>query len=107
MNRRTELGDLAPIRDTLDWIEEWERTDTARRSGSDPVVRALGDVRKRLAAALAEAVNADLGATPEELARLEGVTRSAIYKRRRRGKLPEAQKRGGRIYIPLDAQNAA
>jgi excisionase family DNA binding protein len=99
---KIEIGDLAPVRSVLAWVEQRIDNDRGRRPDDDPALLVLQEVQKRLEAAIADAGNAELELTVEQLAEMEGVTRAAIYKRRQRGKL-DAPRRGGRIRIPLKA----
>jgi hypothetical protein len=97
--RGAEWGDLAPIRQVLARVGEMERQDRARRPADDPGVLALREVGAMLSRALEEAA-APRALSPADLATQEGITRSGVYKRFRRGRLEGATKSGGRIRIP-------
>jgi predicted DNA-binding transcriptional regulator AlpA len=98
-----ELGDLSHIRAALVEIEVLERGERERRGDIDPVARALGDVRRRLVRALADAAQPTATLTPAEYAQLTGCSLWTAYKRVRRGQIPGAKKVGGSVVIPVEA----
>lgn len=94
-----DIGDLSPFVDLIAWLQEWRATDAANRPAGDLVVHTLDRVSLRAREALDAARSGAEELTPAEIAKAEGVSRDAIYKRRKRGKMPQATKRGGRIVI--------
>lgn len=98
-----ELGDLRPIRDMLEELEQWAKDDRERR-GEDEVVHALTQVRRKLVDALADAENPRPELTIKEYAKLHGISVWAAYKRYERGQIAGADKKPGRgIVIPAEA----
>lgn len=95
-----DLGDLAPFRELVQELNEWERQDRERRPDGDPVVHAVRLVRRRLEAAMAAASDPQLEVDVEEYARIHGLTPASVYKRIQRGRLP-VRRRGVRIRIPV------
>lgn len=102
-NDRPTLGDLAPVESILEWLDAWRAHDRERRPEEDPVLHTLDEVHRRLAQAVSEAKNPAAEISVEELAEREGVSVAALYKRRQRGKLPQARKRGGRLVVPVSS----
>lgn len=88
MDRKREIGDLAPVREVLDWVDAREREDRAL-FGDTETVRLMAEFRKRLAAALDDAVRPpqEEGMSIEEYAAREGISIWAAYKRHQRGQI--------------------
>lgn len=97
MSRARELGDLTPLRELLASFRAWREGDSRTRPEGDPVVHALGIVCNRLEAAIGEAARPHLEMSVHELAKREGVSTSAIYKRARRGRALEI--RNGKVRL--------
>lgn len=97
-----QIGDLVPVKDVLTWVGDRLDQEKELRPADDAAVLTLREVEKRLGEALAAAANPHLTLSPKELAKMEGVSRSAIYKRKSRGKLPQASKTStGRVRISV------
>lgn len=92
------IGDLTPIREAMDRLDEWERHDREKRGDTDPVVQTLATVRRSLTDALDAAARPVDGLTVEEYADLAGITKFGAYKRIARGQV-QAERRGGRLLI--------
>jgi len=99
----TLIGDLMPVRGAVEWLAGRVEEERTRGAEDDRVVLALREVHKRLAEALVEAENPAAEIGLEELAKREGVTLAALYKRRQRGRLPGVRKRAGRLVVPVSA----
>lgn len=97
------LGDLAPVEGVLSWLEARLEDEKTRSAEDDRGVLALREVHRRFAEALVEAKNPAAEISIEELAKREGVSVAAIYKRKQRGQLPGARKRAGRLVVPVSA----
>lgn len=96
------FGDLTPIRAAVEEIRSMESQASTLRAQTQQ--ETLRDVRLKLEAALHDAENPNMsdGLSVEEYAQLEGVTRQAIYKRIRQGKLVPVRRPGG-LRISRDA----
>lgn len=97
---RLDLGSLLPFRELLEDLERAIAHDAERRPEDDPAVLANRATKKRLEEALRAAENVELEIDARELARKEGVTPAAIYKRHERGQIV-GRKRGGRLTFPV------
>lgn len=105
MSAARELGNLAPIRGVLEWLDE--QTDSI--AAPPESVRLIEQIRRKLADALTDAENPELpdeGVTVEEYASLKRTTPNAIYMQIRRGKL-QVKRQGRNISIPLAMDDAA
>lgn len=99
-----EIGNLTPVRRLAEEIAEWERQVGARPlPDSDPVVQAIAKMRESLADVLSEAQSIEMELSAAQYAQLRGLNLQTLYKRWQRGRLPEAQMRGGKLVFPLSA----
>lgn len=94
-----DLGNLAPLREVMDWLEE--QCDSI--AAPPESVRLILEIRKKLADAIADAERANLddGLSVHEFAKLTGENPKAIYKQIERGQR-EVIRRGRNVLIPLD-----
>lgn len=99
------VGDLQPFRELSRDLDEQIERDAGWRGDSDPVVHALGELRRRLREAIEASENQEITITLDEYAELEDITRAAAHKRFRAGAIPGAVKIPGEgIVIPADYQ---